>query len=116
MIFFAENSLSRKACRINHVEEIAEQLAEGVQVEQMSLYCICGQVLDVGFNLADEREPEAVNMVSCLSPIGCGKRFELKTSSTDKGQYVRFWILKNGRADLKLVETTSPLVVTQTGS
>ncbi|WP_291808165.1 hypothetical protein [Limnobacter sp.] len=115
MIFFAENSFSRKDCRINHVEDIAEQLGEGVPVEQMSLYCICGQVLDVGFNLAEENEAQAVNVVSCLSPIGCGKRFELKTSSTDKGQYVRFWVLKNGRADLKLVEKTYPLVVTQTG-
>lgn len=113
MIFYAENSFSRKACRINHVEEIAEQLAEGVQVDQMSLYCICGQVLDIG---ADENEPEAINLVSCLSPIGCGKRFELKTSSSEKGQYVRFWVLKNGRADLTLVEPICPLVVTQTGS
>lgn len=116
MIFYAENSFSRKACRINRVEEIAKQLADGVTVEEMSLYCICGQVLDVGFNLADENEPEAINMFSCLSPIGCGKRFELKISSSEKGQYVRFWVLKNGRAYLKLVETTSPLVVTQTGS
>lgn len=116
MLFFAENSFSRKACRINRVEEIADQLAEGVQVEQMSLYCICGQVLDIGFNLVDENEPQAVNMVSCLSPIGCGKRFGLKTGSSEKGQYVRFWILKNGRPDLKLVETTSPLVVTQRAS
>jgi len=116
MIFYAENSFSRKACRINRVEEIAEQLADGVQVEQMSLYCICGQLLDVGFNLADGTEPEAINLVSCLSPIGCGKRFELKTSSSEKGQYVRFWVLKNGRADLKLVEPIYPLVVTQTGS
>ena len=116
MIFYAENSFSKKACRINHVEEIAEQLCEGVQVEQMSLYCICGQVLDVGFNLADENEPESINLVSCLSPIGCGKSFELKTSSSEKGQYVRFWVLKNGRADLKLLDPISPLVVTQTGS
>lgn len=65
MIFYAENSFSRKACRINRVEEIAEQLADGVPVEQMSLYCTCGQVLDVGFNLSDEREPESVNLASC---------------------------------------------------
>lgn len=116
MIFFAENSFSKRACRINHIEEIAEQLAEGIPVDQMSLYCMCRQVLDVGFNLADKTELESVNMVACLSPIGCGKRFELKTSSSYKGQYVRFWVLKNGRADLKLIETTAPLVVTQRAS
>jgi hypothetical protein len=56
MIFHAENSFSRNACRINRVEEIGEQLADGVQVERMSLYCICGQVLDVGLILPMKKD------------------------------------------------------------